>query len=185
MNKVKQPNHYTNGNKEVRRAMEDNFSYSEVLGYYKGNIAKYICRYELKNGLEDIQKAQTYFEFLLEYGEIDSNEIFGSDLVFDIMSDLQSTQDFTNDKDYLTFLKNFTIMNLCIIDTFCLEEYEREIVTVALCIDIMIDLLEEPLTLDGEELEELIKTYQVLNLLMTPRKSEPTGPVINRSDDND
>lgn len=33
-------------------------------GYLMGNIFKYISRYDLKNGMEDLQKAKKYIEFL-------------------------------------------------------------------------------------------------------------------------
>ena len=41
-------------------------------GYLKGNVLKYIWRYEYKNQKEDLQKAQWYLGRLLdtyEYGE--------------------------------------------------------------------------------------------------------------------
>lgn len=36
------------------------------IGYIEGNIIKYVCRYKLKNGLEDLQKAAHYLEKLIE-----------------------------------------------------------------------------------------------------------------------
>jgi hypothetical protein len=40
------------------------------LGFIEGCIIKYICRYEEKNGLEDLQKIKHYVELLeeLKYG---------------------------------------------------------------------------------------------------------------------
>lgn len=43
------------------------------LGWCAGNVVKYICRYQLKNGLEDLKKAQHYLEVLIrkvETGEV-------------------------------------------------------------------------------------------------------------------
>ena len=40
--------------------MENNLSFAV------GNIIKYVCRYDKKNGLEDIQKARQYLDFLEE-----------------------------------------------------------------------------------------------------------------------
>lgn len=34
------------------------------LGFIVGNIIKYTLRYDAKNGLEDVRKAQRYLEFL-------------------------------------------------------------------------------------------------------------------------
>lgn len=41
------------------------------MGFLEGNIIKYICRHQDKNGAEDIKKAIHYCELLLEikYGE--------------------------------------------------------------------------------------------------------------------
>lgn len=49
--------------------MENNLSFAV------GNIIKYICRYDKKNGLEDIQKARQYLDFLEEkYNKDNNNE---------------------------------------------------------------------------------------------------------------
>lgn len=36
------------------------------MGYLAGNIVKYVSRYQSKNGLEDLYKAQHYLEKLIE-----------------------------------------------------------------------------------------------------------------------
>jgi len=36
------------------------------IGYLEGNIIKYISRYKLKNGLEDLAKARHYLDKLIE-----------------------------------------------------------------------------------------------------------------------
>ena len=36
------------------------------LGFCEGNIIKYVTRYKDKNGLEDLEKAQQYLDFLIE-----------------------------------------------------------------------------------------------------------------------
>jgi len=38
----------------------------EFKGYLKGNIFKYVWRYEYKNGVEDLRKAKWYLERLIE-----------------------------------------------------------------------------------------------------------------------
>jgi hypothetical protein len=42
------------------------------LGFIEGNVVKYICRHEAKNGAEDIKKVIHYCELLLQtkYGEV-------------------------------------------------------------------------------------------------------------------
>ena len=41
------------------------------LGYFEGNVIKYITRHKYKNGAEDVRKAKQYCDFLLTfvYGE--------------------------------------------------------------------------------------------------------------------
>lgn len=39
----------------------------EVRGFYKGNVIKYVTRYQDKNGIEDLEKAQTYLERLKKF----------------------------------------------------------------------------------------------------------------------
>lgn len=39
---------------------------SNKLGFCEGNIVKYVTRYNTKNGLEDLEKAKHYIEFLIE-----------------------------------------------------------------------------------------------------------------------
>lgn len=36
------------------------------LGYIVGNIIKYVCRYKVKNGIEDLRKARHYIDMLIE-----------------------------------------------------------------------------------------------------------------------
>lgn len=40
-------------------------SAEELKGFIKGNIIKYITRYQGKNGIEDLKKAETYLQELI------------------------------------------------------------------------------------------------------------------------
>lgn len=43
------------------------------LSYSQGNVIKYVCRYEFKDGLKDLQKIKVYVDYLiqkLEKGEV-------------------------------------------------------------------------------------------------------------------
>ena len=42
------------------------------LSYAQGNVIKYVCRYADKNGIEDLQKAKQYIDFMI-------NEILDGD----------------------------------------------------------------------------------------------------------
>lgn len=39
------------------------------IGYIEGNIIKYVCRYNVKNGVEDLKKAKHYLDKLIEREE--------------------------------------------------------------------------------------------------------------------
>lgn len=45
------------------------FIAANSLGYFEGNIIKYVCRYKAKNGIEDLKKAAHYLEMLIEMVE--------------------------------------------------------------------------------------------------------------------
>lgn len=65
-NKVDHPEHYNFGKMETLDLI-DNFSTPEEYdGFLKGNIIKYLHRYNYKNGLEDLEKAQWYLNKLVD-----------------------------------------------------------------------------------------------------------------------
>ena len=61
---VNHPEHYTSGNIEcldaIKSALGENYKY-----YVQGNLIKYIWRFNHKNGLQDLQKAQFYLNDLI------------------------------------------------------------------------------------------------------------------------
>lgn len=68
---VKHPAHYTAGDIEVIDYIKDKLRAFEGIltpfeGYCLGNVIKYISRFPLKNGAEDLNKAKTYLEWLTE-----------------------------------------------------------------------------------------------------------------------
>ena len=65
MDKVNKPAHYQ-GAIECIDAIESTMSKEAFRGYLKGNFMKYIWRYEKKNGVEDLQKAEWYLKKLIE-----------------------------------------------------------------------------------------------------------------------
>ena len=42
------------------------YIHANALGYFEGNVIKYITRWRKKNGLIDLQKAKHYIELLIE-----------------------------------------------------------------------------------------------------------------------
>jgi hypothetical protein len=59
------PTHYK-GTIECIDAIESTMSKEAYRGYLKGNVLKYMWRYEKKNGVEDLQKAEWYLKRLIE-----------------------------------------------------------------------------------------------------------------------
>lgn len=60
------PSHYKTKPKETIERIVDNLSLCEFKGYLKGNILKYLDRYQDKNGVEDLKKANWYLNKLIE-----------------------------------------------------------------------------------------------------------------------
>ena len=42
------------------------FIYANALGYFEGNVVKYISRWRKKGGIADLEKAKHYVELLIE-----------------------------------------------------------------------------------------------------------------------
>lgn len=64
---VNQPQHYASGEVECIDAIRASMSKEAFCGYLKGNVQKYMWRYEKKiNPVEDIKKARWYSERLIK-----------------------------------------------------------------------------------------------------------------------
>lgn len=64
-NVINHPDHY-----QLKNGMEviDIISaVTDIESVCKGNIIKYICREEKKNGIEDLKKADWYLQYLIAY----------------------------------------------------------------------------------------------------------------------
>lgn len=64
---VNHPAHYNTGTIEVINYIKDKLNYESFTGYLTGNIIKYISRYKFKNGVEDLEKARWYLNYLIDY----------------------------------------------------------------------------------------------------------------------
>ena len=42
------------------------FLHANNIGYVEGAVIKYICRYKMKNGIEDLEKAKHFIDLLIE-----------------------------------------------------------------------------------------------------------------------
>lgn len=45
--------------------LEDWLTHEEYCGFCRGNVLKYIARYKEKGGVDDLKKAQTYLQWLI------------------------------------------------------------------------------------------------------------------------
>ena len=59
-----EPNYYHKGKVDTIKFCQEN-----GLDFLQGNIIKYTVRYKDKNGLEDLYKARTYLDRLIEFEE--------------------------------------------------------------------------------------------------------------------
>lgn len=66
---VNKPAHYGQGSIECIEYIKDVLTDEELIGYYRGNVAKYLHRWRYKNGLEDLKKARWYLEALIQQQE--------------------------------------------------------------------------------------------------------------------
>jgi hypothetical protein len=63
---VNKPAHYNKGGVECIEAIEASMTKEQFCGYLKGNILKYMWRFEDKNKVEDLKKAQWYLNKLIK-----------------------------------------------------------------------------------------------------------------------
>lgn len=70
---VNHPDHYTQGGVECIEAIKASLSPEGYKGYCKGNCLKYLWRYEKKNKLEDLEKAEVYLRWLID-AEVEQGE---------------------------------------------------------------------------------------------------------------
>jgi hypothetical protein len=69
--KVNHPKHYCKGSIECIDAVKSSMTDEAFKGFLKGNVIKYMWRYEAKNQAEDLKKAKWYLNRLLaESGEL-------------------------------------------------------------------------------------------------------------------
>lgn len=60
---VNSPKHYTSGHVETIYAIENVLGKEGFKAYCMGNYMKYMARHQLKNGEEDLKKAQVYLKW--------------------------------------------------------------------------------------------------------------------------
>jgi len=71
---VHSPSHYTFGSIEVINYIRDKMTPEAFQGFCMGNVLKYISRHKMKNGLEDLKKAQVYLQWMIDSMESSEKE---------------------------------------------------------------------------------------------------------------
>ena len=66
---VSHPKHYCSGEIECIDAIRASMSPSDFVGFCKGNVIKYCWRFYDKGGLQDLQKARVYLNWMIETAE--------------------------------------------------------------------------------------------------------------------
>ena len=67
---VNHPQHYQGeGGLECIAAIKGSMPPDGFQDYCKGNVLKYLWRFRLKNGVEDLKKARVYLNFMIESAE--------------------------------------------------------------------------------------------------------------------
>ena len=63
---VRAPAHYCKGGVECIDAIKSSMGADAFRGFCKGNVLKYVWRYEDKGGLESLEKARVYLGWLID-----------------------------------------------------------------------------------------------------------------------
>lgn len=64
---IQAPSHYRQGGIECIDAIQASMTPEQFTGYLKGNVIKYLWRFEHKGGLQDLGKAKWYSDALIQH----------------------------------------------------------------------------------------------------------------------
>ena len=90
---VHSPIHYAAGLIECIEAIEASMSPEAFKGFLKGNIQKYVWRYETKGGIESLQKAQWYLTRLIATVEVEEGR---KQAIYDAVKDVLAMEEKVN-----------------------------------------------------------------------------------------
>ena len=72
---VLHPEHYTAGEIECIDAIRASMGLEGFANYCKGNVIKYVWRWETKGGIQDLMKAQVYLAWMVEAAQAREAEL--------------------------------------------------------------------------------------------------------------
>ena len=90
---VEKPAHYASGTVECIDAIEASMEPRAFKGFLKGNIQKYVWRYEAKGGVESLQKAQWYLTRLIATVEAEEGR---KQAIYDAVKDVLAIEEKVN-----------------------------------------------------------------------------------------
>lgn len=64
--KVDHPSHYRSKNGYDIEVIDVIGAFANVIDFDIGNVLKYVCRWQYKNGLEDLKKARWYLDHAIK-----------------------------------------------------------------------------------------------------------------------
>ena len=67
---IVRPAHYRAGGVDVIEYAEHHVPREQMIGFHRINVLKYLTRYDKKNGVEDLKKAQFYLDKLIQLEEV-------------------------------------------------------------------------------------------------------------------
>ena len=70
------PNYYQQNGQDLIDHLSEIFNADMFIGFMTGNIFKYLTRWQQKNGVEDLEKAQVYLNRLIEFEKQQNQSIW-------------------------------------------------------------------------------------------------------------
>lgn len=122
---VNHPDHYTSGGIECIDAIRASLGDKEFADYCKGNIIKYLWRYRLKNGAEDLRKAQVYLNWMIE-----AEEKAEAKTIRKTSIDEQTLKEEAENLKELNRLYEDTVKSL---EDFAIEQVARQVAAELVC----------------------------------------------------
>jgi len=66
---MESPEHYKTQKVQPIQYLNVSMPEQQFIGFLRGNVIKYVSRYDKKNGLDDLKKAKVYLDWLIQYTE--------------------------------------------------------------------------------------------------------------------
>jgi hypothetical protein len=66
MGDIDKPDHYLQGDIECIDALYSALGHEGFLSYCQGNVIKYLWRYKIKGGVDDLGKARVYLSYMID-----------------------------------------------------------------------------------------------------------------------